>query len=420
VSYDKVFRKVSLDRLASPERLDQLISVTDSKGWIALFGVGLLLVTGIAWGVVGSLPQNVPGTGILIKSGGVFEVTPLASGRVTDVAVAVGDTVTEGQVVLRIAQPDLTERLQEAKEVLVGLREQYQQILDHGSRNIDLQTAYLAQQRATFEQSIASAERSVAWYSEKATIQEQLVQEGLLTKQTLLTTRQQHDDAKQRMDDARSQLAAIAVKQLDLQNSNLQDGLMALSKIDGQERAIAELERELKADSEVVTPHTGRILEIRTEQGAVVSAGEPVLSLDLTGRTVKDLEAVMYVPSVYGKQIRVGMPILIAPSTVKQEEFGMMVATVTYVSDFPATSRGMQLTLKNDKLVQGLSGGDAPYEVRADLVVDPQTASRYKWSSSKGPPVRIQSGTLAAASITLGSKRPIDLVIPLIREYTGL
>ena len=110
-----VFRKVSLDRLASPEQLDQLLQVTDARGWIALAAIGAVLITAIGWGVMGKLPENVGGMGILVKSGGVFEVVPATSGRVIDLAVAVGDSVTDGQVVARIAQPELSDRLQAAK-----------------------------------------------------------------------------------------------------------------------------------------------------------------------------------------------------------------------------------------------------------------------------------------------------------------
>jgi len=92
---------------------------------------------------------------------------------------------------------------------------------------------------------------------------------------------------------------------------------------------------------------------------------------------------------------------------------------VTYVSDFPATSKGMQRVLKNDKLVVGMARSDAPYEVHADLIVDPDTVSHYRWSSSAGPALRIQSGTIATANITIGSRRPIDMVIPCIRENLG-
>ncbi len=415
-----VFRKVSMERLSSPEQLDQLMRVTDTKGWIVLLAFFGILLTGVVWGLFGSIPYNVSGTGILVKSGGVFEVIAMSSGRITDVAVSVGDMVTEGQVVARMAQPELIEKLREAKAVLANLKSEHAQITAYGSEDVALQTKLLAQQHATIDQSIASAEQTAKWNQEKIGIQETLVQDGLLTKQTLLTTRQAIDSARQTISDGRSQLAQIAVKELDIRNRHQEEIRASQAKIDAQERSIAELDRSVRAEGEVVARYTGRILEILTEQGAVVSKGEPILRLDLLGRTVKELEAVIYVPSIHGKQIKVGTPVYIAPSTVKQEEYGMMLARVTYVSEFPATTRGMVRVLKNDKLVEALSGHDAPYEVHADLLIDEKTASHYQWTSSQGPPLRIQSGTIAGAQITVASRRPMEMVLPLIREYSGL
>jgi HlyD family secretion protein len=415
-----VFRKVSLDRLASPEQLDQLMQVTDPKGWIILSSFGILLATAIGWGFLGRLPQDVTGVGMLVKSGGVFEVITPSSGRITDVAVRVGDMVTENQVVARMSQPELADRLAESKAVLVTLKAQHGEIVAHGSEDVALQTRHLHQQRTTVEQSIAAAEQSVTWLEEKIAIQEKLARDGLLTRQTLLNTREQRDGAQQRIGEGRAQLAQIAVQELDLRSRRQEDVRTSQIKIEAQERVIAELERTIKSHSEVVVQQTGRILEIIADQGALVDAGQPILTLDLMGRTIKDLEAIVYVPSKYGKQIKVGMPAFIAPSTVKREEYGLMMARITYVSDYPATSRGMVRVLKNDKLVTALAGNDAPYEVHADLVVDERTASQYRWSSSQGPPLKIQSGTVATAQITVAERRPIEMILPLMREYTGL
>jgi NHLM bacteriocin system secretion protein len=417
---NSLFRKVALDRLASPEQLDQLLKVTDPRGWVALAGLGVILGTAIVWGVLGRVPQNVTGMGILIRSGGVFEVVPLSGGRVIDVAVTAGDVVREGQVVARLDQPDLVDRLQQAKAALANLRQQHTRLVAYGEQDIALQTTYWGQQRRTLDQSIASAEKNAAWYAERVTIQERLVKDGLLLKQSLLTTQQQHDTARERITDARSKLTQLSVQELELRNRTREQARASELKIEEQAQTVDEIERELKAQGEIRAPHTGRILEVMTEPGAVVGVGQPILTLDLTGRMVKDLEAIIYVPSVHGKQIRVGMPVLIAPTTVKREEYGMMLAKVTYVSDFPATARGMHRMLKNEKLVSGLAGSDAPYEIHADLLVNPATASQYWWSSSQGPPLKIQSGTLATADITVAAKRPIELVIPLIRQYTGL
>jgi HlyD family secretion protein len=396
------------------------MQLTDPKGWILLTSFTVVLVTAVVWSVFGLLPQSVAGMGILVKSGGVFEVVSLGSGRIADVAVSVGDEVTEGQVIARLSQPELADKLREARAVLAELVGQQADIAAHGSRDLTLQTTLLVQQRHTVEQGIAAAEQSIKWYEEKIGIQEKLVQDGLLTKQTLLTTRQQLDEARQRVSDGHSQLAQIAVKELDLHNRRDEEGRGSQTRIDQQERIIAELERDLRSGTEIVAQRTGHVLEILTEQGAMVNRGDPVLTLDLMGRTVKDLEAIIYVPSVYGKQVKVGMTALVAPSTVKQEEYGMMLGRVTYVSDFPATSRGMRRVLKNEKLISGLAGADAPYEIHADLLIDANTASKYKWSSSQGPPLKIQSGTLASAQITVATRRPVEMVIPLIKKYTGI
>lgn len=419
MSGQSVFRKVSLDRLASPEQLDQLMQVTTPKGWVALLALSVLLLTAIVWGCVGRIPEVVHGQGILVKSGGVLQVVPSAGGRVSDIAVSVGDLVSAGQIVARVAQPELTDQLNQALSRLAALRAERASSLAFGRRDLALQKTALEQQRVAAAQSVAAAEESRRWLEQKIVEQEKLATQGLITKQTLLATREQFNAAVQRASAGSSELAQIRVRMLALVNEHDGESDEARLRIDDAEHEVARLERELAERSEVTSPYTGRVLELMIEQGGMVSSGEPILSLDLTGRSVKKLMAVLYVPSVDGKRIRVGMPVRIAPSTVKQEEYGMMLGRVAYVSDFPATTKGMSRVLKNDQLVSVLSGSGAPYEVHADLVVAPETISRYKWSSSGGPPLAIQSGTLATASIEVRAERPIGMVIPLFRKYTG-
>ncbi|MDZ7629965.1 MAG: hypothetical protein U5K74_01090 [Gemmatimonadaceae bacterium] len=67
-----------------------------------------------------------------------------------------------------------------------------------------------------------------------------------------------------------------------------------------------------------------------------------------------------------------------------------------------------------------LAGSDAPYQVFADLTPDPNTESRYHWTSSKGPPITIESGTLCSADILVREQRPIDMVVPFFRRQVGL
>lgn len=416
---DSIFRKVSLDRLASPEQLDQAMQATTPGGWLALGALALLLAAAVVWGVTGAVPEKIPGQGILVKSGGIFEVVPLEGGRVTDVSVNVGDLVNEGQTIARVAQPDLQDKLTEARNHLEDLRLSEQRTGESGSRELSVQSAYAAQQRANLQAGIRANQQTLQLLQQKMDSQERLVRDGLITRQTLLSTRQEYQNVQEQIRQAQSQLKQVDADQVAVRQKTDAQALTGRLGVEEAERDVHRLEAELERTSAVITPYTGRIVEVMAEQGHVVERGKPIVRIDPVGRTVKDLEAVVYVPSDAGKKIRPGMRIQIAPSTVREEEYGLMIGTVTYVSDFPASPEGMGRVLKNDALAQSLAGTDAPYEVHADLIPDPRTLSHYRWSSPAGPPVEIRSGTLCRAQVTLRETRPVELVLPIFRRMVG-
>jgi len=107
----KVFRKVSLERMSSPEQLDQMMQVTTPKGWVVLLALIILVVFAIFWGIFGSISTKVTGMGILIKRGGVFNIGTDSHGQVLDLKFAVGETVHKGDLVAIVDQPDLSDQL---------------------------------------------------------------------------------------------------------------------------------------------------------------------------------------------------------------------------------------------------------------------------------------------------------------------
>jgi len=407
-----IFRKVALDRLSSPEQLDQLIQVTKPKGWLALATVGAVLALGIGWSVVGTVPERVPGQGILLRSGGVFEVVAQSGGRVVDLPVQVGDTILEGQVIARLSQPELSQEIVQARARLAELQAHSARTEAMARRDAELQAASFAQKRTNIEQSIAAAEAAAANLRARIETQQRLVAQGLLTRQTLLATQQEHEQTKEKIRASRSELAQLGVQALQAQSQQQQQLQAVRAQLNEAERELARLQGDLNLQSTVATPYSGQVLEIMAEQGSVVDRGKPILTLSLAGKAVKDLEAVFYVPSIHGKKVKPGMDIQIVPSSVKREEFGYLLGRVTYVSDFPATPQGILRVLKNSALVETLTGQDAPYEVHADLIPDATNVSQYRWSSSGGPAMRIQSGTLATADVVVRNRRPILMVIP--------
>src|SRR5262249_46725334 len=110
----QIYRQEALDRMASPEQLDQLMQVVTVRQWAPLGVFGGLGVAALLWSIVGRVPVNVQGRGarvdpnIALGSASVVEdVIAPASGVVKDFSVRRGDAITTGELIGHLAQPEL-------------------------------------------------------------------------------------------------------------------------------------------------------------------------------------------------------------------------------------------------------------------------------------------------------------------------
>lgn len=97
-----IFRESALERLSSPEQLDQLMRITSPRGWMSLAALGLVLALAIVWSFLGRVATTTTGQGIIIRAGGTFSVPALSAGEVGQVLVRRGDHIKAGQVVAKL------------------------------------------------------------------------------------------------------------------------------------------------------------------------------------------------------------------------------------------------------------------------------------------------------------------------------
>ena len=58
-----IFRQKSIDKVSSPEKLDNYIRVTTPSVWITLAAILVLLIGALVWGIFGELTiHNIDGT----------------------------------------------------------------------------------------------------------------------------------------------------------------------------------------------------------------------------------------------------------------------------------------------------------------------------------------------------------------------
>lgn len=414
---ESIFRKVALERLSSPEQLDRLITLASPTGWAALAAILMLSLAIVAWGIFGTVPTRVDGSGILVSRGGqVFDAMAPDTGLVATVA-AVGTIVGKGDIVATLDDRQLDQDLLHAKNVLREQEEELAQMIARYEHEIDARHRVDAQQRENLANIIAGAQQRHTFYENLLRDESQVVASGFLTRRFAQETRQQMEQAEQDERRARNDLLRIDADELDLQGRRDQDISRQQEATNAARRTVEELASRVERNTRIVSPIAGHVTEVKATAGTVVAPGKPVLSIEIAG---EGLELVLYIPAEQGKKVTPGMTVQISPATVKKEEFGTLTGEVLEISEFPVSPEGMLSVLQNAQLVTRFSAQGAPYAARVRLINDPTTASGYAWSGGRGPPVALSGGTTATAEVTVRTQAPISLVLPLLRARTGI
>lgn len=114
-----LFRKKSLDRISSPEQLNDYLRVTNPTVWVVLGAVILLLLGVIVWGSVASLESFATGTGT-VQEGNMtirFDDSEIARSVESGMTVTIGETTAtvtsvgraEDGSLFALAQTDLAD-----------------------------------------------------------------------------------------------------------------------------------------------------------------------------------------------------------------------------------------------------------------------------------------------------------------------
>lgn len=95
-----LYRKSSLERMASPEQLDKVLRVTSPLSWLALLGITLIIIVTVVWSIIGTIPETITVKGIVSSVVGSNSVYTEDAGTVVSLRVRAGDMVHLGDPVM--------------------------------------------------------------------------------------------------------------------------------------------------------------------------------------------------------------------------------------------------------------------------------------------------------------------------------
>ena len=407
----QLFRKQALDKLQSPDRLNEMVKITSAYSWLMLLGVAIIFVYFMIWSVVGKLPTAVNGQGILLQSGGVMEVPALAIGQVEQVLVKPGDIIAKGQVVVKVAQPELQLKIVHTQQQFDMLQEKYNTIKGFDEKDLALKKELISKKAQNKRDRIEKNLERIEFMKQQIKAREELLDKGLITTETLNASKiglfeleQQNLQLKNELQELQLNIFEMS-KQTEIELHNLSSQIIDL------ESSLGELIAKHKLNSEIKIPYSGKIVELMVDAGSIVRPGTFILSVERED-SKHLLEAIIYVSPNEGKKIKEGMEAKISPSTAEVEKYGFIKGKVLQVSEYPATVDGMTNTLGSKELVGTFFSGLPPIAVRVSLELDEATPSGYAWTSGEGPDVEVKSGTFCMTQVVIKNKRPISLVFP--------
>jgi len=413
-----LFREKSLQKLADPEQLDQLFTLTSPRSWLILFTIMAMLVILLIWSIYGKIPTQITGQGILLsRNQGIFDATASESGRISQILVFNGEQVKKNQIIAYLELPELQHQVQNSESQLLELREEQQNLQNFIAKDNELETQRAKDLREHYRQTIANNEKHLEFLERAIAQRRTVLSSGVITEQQLADLEQQYYKTKQETQNLHNQIMASELDEKRTLNNN-NDKLNTLSlKISAQERELDTLKNKLKRATEVRSPAFGRIIEIPGKPGSLVNPGNKIVSIE---GLAEQLDAVIFLPAQTGKLVQAGMLAQVSPATAKKEEFGAIEGKVLSIAKFPSTAEGMQAVLGNAQLVEQFMKMGPLLYTQIDLIEDPKTYSGFHWTSSKGPNLLIGNGTLATATVTVREQAPITLILPALKRFIGL
>ena len=184
------------------------------------------------------------------------------TGRVKIIHVKKGDTVQAGQLLITLDTPDIAAKASQS-DAMLDLAQAQKTAVDNGARHEQVQMAL-----NTMLQAQAGAELAQKTYNRM----NKLYSEGVIAAQKLDEVKAQYKSATQAARVAKSNY------QMYSSGSRYEDKLSASANVKRAQGAVSEAGSYLK-ENQIKSPISGQITDIAVEEGELVGAGYPIVTV---------------------------------------------------------------------------------------------------------------------------------------------
>jgi len=405
-----LFRKQAVEKTTTIEKTDELVKIITPPGWLILLGIVIIILVAFSWSLIGSISTSLSGQGIILKKGGVFNIVSNGTGQIVEILTVKNEFVDEGQIIARIDQPELAEKIRLAKNQLDDARGEFEKAKLDTDLRTQIKKKYIQSQLEAANQKLTNYKRRAEYLKEQLAGRKDLYDKGLITNEQVETTRQ---ELNKNLVDIESTEALQIQYDYDLVEVQNQTDLLlqkSENRILETSQSLAILKAQHKIKSEVRSSFAGTILDINVYIGSTITQGNAVASIEADQQ---EIQAIIFLSPFEGKKVKEHMKAQIVPTNVKKEEYGFMIGEVSDVSKFPLSNQSLKTIIDNEGVINLFNQSGPPITVVVSFKKGDR--NQYLWSSKKGESVEVTPGTLCYASISIDEQKPISLIFPFLK-----
>ena len=418
----QIARQEAVSQLTSTEQLDQRLVVVRSSAWVLLLVASLLIALCIAWGVLGRLPHVVEGEGVIAPRGTrPIEVNSASAvGGVVELIAATNQEVKAGDPLVKLRNRDLKVAVENASTRLRMLESQDTRLQEAESGILRQRERSLGLQFEASRQTTEQTEKLVRMVEEELSELTKLVDAQLVPRSQLVSTQQNYFGLMQQLTEQETIVARARNEYGSLATKIEQERISRAGGIADARDALATARTREEVSTTVFAPIDGRVLEHAVDLGSAVAVGTAVTSIQPSGDRSQEIEATVFVPYGTGRRIRTGMKAQISLPFASPSRYGYVLAEVVSVSTYVA-GNAASTELGSEALATNLAQALGPMlEVVLRIERDESTPTGVRWTSAKGYGEPLAFPALCGARIIVSEDRPIDLVLPWIKDLLGL
>ena len=178
----------------------------------------------------------------------------------------------------------------------------------------------------------------------------------------------------------------------------------------------------------IITPPSGAYIVAKsTRNNMEVRAGDEVFTYSSEKPTLPQIIPA-FVDATTSQQLTKGMEVLVTPKGISRAQYGGIPGVVDEVGKLPLAPEALAVFAGGRTLASSIQRAvGTTYLVRVKLkqkepIFCQQTLSVrcYQWSTNRRPPFPVRLGTLADVQINVQYRRPIEFVMPALRQALGL